>query len=212
VTALLAIWVIVLAGFKARDLYRTRVSTYKSNETGRNIPDWKRLVVGRIPDLGSSSASFPIIEFSDYQCPYCGMADPVLVNFVSHHHGDVVVYRYDMPLQNIHPHAYVASIAANCAELQGIREPYQSLLFQHQKEFASLDWTALARQSGVSDIPAFARCLHDETPREYIQKELETSRSLNITSTPSFIINGKLTEGISEDRLEALYRDAHRNL
>jgi protein-disulfide isomerase len=208
ITLMLIIWVLGLAASKGHDYLLDRASAKAAKAIDSSIDaSWQKLTLERVPVLGVPSASFKIVEFSDYQCPFCRIADAVLAKFVARHPNDAVVYRYDMPLQQIHRYAYTASVAANCAELQGIREPYQSLLFQHQREFATIDWTALAKQGGITNADSFAQCIRDETPGDHIRKDIARAESMGITGTPSFLVNGKLlTEGFSDERLESLYQ------
>ena len=209
ITVSLGIWVLALAGFKGRQYLLDRASA-KTNDAGISA-NWQKLILGLVPVLGTPTARFKIVEFSDYQCPFCALADIQLAKFVGRHPGEVAVYRHDMPLQNIHLYAYAAALAANCAELQGLREPYQSLLFQHQKEFASLDWIALARRAGIKNGSSFEQCVRDSTPSGHIRKDIEMGKSMGIESTPSFLINGtSLSGGFSADRLESLYEETHR--
>lgn len=205
ITLFLALWILVLAVSKGLELRRDRATAKGGTRT---ISNWQHLITGRVPVMGASTSSIKIIEFSDYQCPFCGIADPVLARFVAQHPNEVVVYRYDMPLQEIHRYAYEASLAANCAELQDVREPYQSLLFHHQKEFNTIDWTALAKESGVADTNSFAQCVRDVTPRNRIDEDIKAGKSLGIAQTPTLIVNGVLFAGeLSMDSLESLYAD-----
>ncbi len=207
-TAILAILGGTLIVSNARELLVEHVGS-RVNGT-RTIASWRSDIVGRIPVMGDPTARMTIIEFSDYQCPYCAVADPVLVEFVARHPSDVVVYRYDMPLTEIHQYAFAASIAANCAEAQGVGEPYQSVLFLHQNEFSTLDWTEVAKQSGVKDSEAFTRCVKGDKSRGHILKDVEIGKSLGISGTPSLIINGSLhTNGVSEEMLESLWADMY---
>jgi protein-disulfide isomerase len=177
----------------------------------RTLTDWQTLTTERNPIIGRQTAKMTIMEFVDYQCPYCARVDPIIVDFATRHSSDVAVYRYNLPLQQIHPHAYQAAIAANCAEVQGVREPYQSALFLHQKEFATIDWTVLAKQNGVQDTEGFSRCVKEEKPRDHILKDIKTAESLGIEGTPSFIINGTLyTSGLNEEMLESHYKEMDR--
>jgi protein-disulfide isomerase len=196
--------VIAIAASKSHELLLAHTSA-KANEAG-----WRSLIAGGVPVFGTPAAGFKIVEFSDYQCPFCALADADLSKFVAHHPGDVAVYRRDMPLK-IHLYAFTASIAADCAELQGVREPYQSLLFQHQKEFATLDWTALAKQAGITNDRSFAQCVEAKTPSDQIRKDVKIGESMGVNSTPSFLVNGtSLSGGFSPEKLEALYQDTRR--
>lgn len=205
-TIILVIWVIAIAASKGHDFLLERASAAVNEAT------WQRLVTGRVPVMGTSGASFRIVEFSDYQCPFCALADTALAKFVARHPEDVVVYRYDMPLTHIHRYAYAASIAANCAEMQGVRERYQSLLFLNQKKFSTIDWTELAKQGAIPNSDSFAHCVREQVPKDQILKEMKLSDSLEITATPSFFINGtRLAQGLSSDKLESLYEDMHKD-
>lgn len=208
ISIVLIIWVFLIIANNIQRLVHSEATNEKTTVSA-NIQE--SLIVGHAPILGSSTASIKIIEFSDFQCPYCRLADPVLVKFIARHPGDAVVFRIDLPLVQVHHYAYAASVAAKCAEMQGIREPYQSLLFQHQKEFATLNWVALAKQGGVEDTRAFEQCIIEEKPRDRILKDIKAAESLGIDGTPSFIINGKLyTDGLTEEMLESLYKEMDR--
>jgi len=206
-TVVLALWVFILIAVRARDLLLWRAS-YKSIHM-RPVPNWQNLLDGRSPVLGVSSASFKIIEFSDYQCPFCASADSMLSRFVGNHPKEVVVFRYDMPLSQIHHFAFAAARAATCADYQGVREPYQALLFQNQRSFAVLDWTQLAKQSGVQDANAFDRCIRSDLAMTHIHSDVKKAESIGLTGTPSFVINGQvLTEAPNVDVLESLYQQS----
>jgi len=206
VTSILVLGVAAVAARKGYDLIRVPRGAPETH-----VVKWRELIIGRAPLLGSQPANFTIIEFSDYQCPYCAAVDPVLAGFVAHHPGDSALYRFDMPLRAIHRHAYAAAMAANCAEVQGVRVPYQSLLFQHQKELATTDWVFLAKQGGVTNLDSFAHCIQDQTPRDHIESDLDKGKALGIKGTPTFIINGDLLSGgISNDRLEQMYGEVQR--
>ncbi len=205
VILVLFIWVSFTLARNIHEAWATKSAKWMANarisSMIKNLPD------GRSPVMGIPTAHYKIIEFSDYQCPFCGIARPVVAKFFAHHPMDVVVYHYEMPLTQIHHYAYVASIAANCAELQGVIEPYQSLLFQHQKEFATLNWAKLAEQAGIKNVDYFRKCVHDETPRKHIDKDIKIGESLGIEGTPTFIINGTLLSGaLTEEKLESLYQ------
>lgn len=204
-TVALVVWLCTMLGAKGRQLVQRSHGDMATE--ARITKHWQELVDGRAPVLGTPSARLKIVEFSDYQCPYCAAAEPVLTAFVASHSAETALYRFDFPLETIHRYSYPAAVAANCAELQGITVPYQSLLFEHRDEFASLNWTALAKQGGVGDADAFARCIQEDTPHNRIRKDMAQGKDqIGITATPTFIINRELITGVlSESKLEALY-------
>jgi len=215
VTIGLAVWLCTMLGLKGQQLLQ---NPDKAATEARIAKHWRELTSEHAPVLGASAAKLKIVEFSDYQCPYCAAAEPALTAFMARHRAEAALYRYDFPLETIHPYSYAAAVAADCADLQGITVPYQSLLFEHRNEFATINWTALARQAGIADADSFARCVRDDTPHSRIRKDIARGKEqLGVTATPTFIINGKLFTGrLSEIKLESLYTDMrhpeHRRL
>jgi len=200
----LFLWVLLPIGRKAYSYWTAkslaRATQVRISAVLHTLPD------SRTPVLGDSKARFKIVEFSDYQCPFCKAIDPVLATFAARHPGDVALYRYDTPLEQIHSYAYKAAVAAGCAEMQGIQSSFQSTLFQHQREFATIDWAALAKDAGVPNSQTFTQCVSAEGPRERIRKDIETGNLLGIEGTPSFVINGAMISGpLSDGRLNDLY-------
>ena len=80
ITVSLAVWVIALAASKVHDLLVEHAS-------------WTKLIAQRVPVMGTAAGTFKVVEFSDYQCPFCAMADADLAKFVARHPNDVAVYR-----------------------------------------------------------------------------------------------------------------------
>ncbi len=212
ITVLLVLLLARYIAEKCRDLVVEKSNT--GGVAARVQASWNTLTTRRDPVFGDHRASFKIVEFMDYQCPFCAIVDPVLNEFVANHAGDVALYRYDMPLTDIHRYAYKASIAAACAQLQGVGAKYHSLLFQHQKELPSLDWSSLARQSGVINVDLFTSCVKAEAPKEQINRDIWQGMLLGINATPTVIIDGEIVSNrFSGDALERLYkRRKNRNV
>lgn len=190
-----------------RDLLRN-----KTVEKPKQIKNWTDLTIGRSPSSGRSPAKVSIIEFSDYQCPYCAILEPRLQKLLKDHVDQVAFYRYDLPNQKIHPYARAASIAARCSELQGNTEDYQKLLFQRQFSFDKLDFVVLAKEAGISDLRVFTDCLSSSRTHQLIDRDIAVARNLSIDSTPTLVLNGLIVQGaVSLDELERIYRKAaHR--
>jgi protein-disulfide isomerase len=208
-TTLLLIWASCLLITKHEALPQPAAPEEKQSIA----PDqWEQLAAHRAPVLGDRQAPFRIVEFSDYQCPFCRAAEPILNTFVATHPTGVAVYRYDMPLTSIHRHAYSAAVAANCADRQGVGEPYQSRLFEHQQEFEKIDWSLLAKQVGVNDIRSFEDCIRTVLPTNHIQADLDLGKSLGLSRTPTIFVNGELlSNSISANTLSALYDKAEKD-
>jgi protein-disulfide isomerase len=139
--------------------------------------------------LGPDPAPVTIVEFSDFQCPYCQQSVQVLKE-LRHLYGDKIrlVYR-DYPGPN-HPYARQAAEAAQCAGEQGKFWEYHDLLFDRQSSGTGWDFVALAREAGLQQS-AFEICLSSGRFREEITKDLQDGLKLGITSTPTFFVNGR---------------------
>ena len=143
--------------------------------------------------LGSDRAPITIVEFSDFQCPYCQQSVKML-KALRQLYGERIriVYR-DYPGPN-HPYALRAAEAARCAGEQDRFWEYHDLLFARQSSGKGWDFLALAKELGLQQ-PAFAGCLSSGRFREQITKDLQDGLQLGITSTPTFFINGRPVVG-----------------
>jgi protein-disulfide isomerase len=141
------------------------------------------------PYLGPESALVTIVEFSDFQCPYCQQSVSVLKE-LRRLYGEKIrlVYR-DYPGPN-HPYAPQAAEAAQCAGEQGKFWEYHDLLFDRQSSGKGWDFVALAKEVGLQQ-ETFDTCLESGRFREEITKDLQDGLKLGVTSTPTFFINGR---------------------
>lgn len=143
------------------------------------------------PALGPVDAPVVIIEFSDYQCPYCKRWHDEVFGRLLSEYGDVVRFVYrDFPLGSIHPFAAGAAEAANCAGEQDAYWEYHNALFS---DTYGMDRDALlqyANDLGL-DAAAFRECLDSRRYRDEVQADYEAALQLGINSTPTFFINGR---------------------
>lgn len=141
------------------------------------------------PSVGPADAPVTIVEFSDFQCPYCQRSTDTMKE-LRRLYGDKirVVYR-DYPGPN-HPHAAPAAEAAQCAGDQGKFWEFHDLLFARQTRETGWNFEALARELGIH-ANEFSSCLSTGRYREEVRKDLQDGLALGITSTPTFFINGR---------------------
>ena len=146
------------------------------------------------PSIGPVDAPITIVEFSDFQCPYCQKSVAVLKD-LRRLYGEKIrmVYR-DYPGPN-HPHASQAAEAAQCAGEQGRYWEYHDILFDRQSPGKGWDFPALAMELGLQP-DSFAACLNAGRYREEVAKDLQDGFTLGITSTPTFFINGRPLVGV----------------
>lgn len=137
---------------------------------------------------GNPQAPVMIVEFSDYQCPYCHQAEPTVEAMLAKY-GDKVSLSYrDFPLRAIHDHAEIAAEASRCALEQGKFWDYHDQLFKA----TNLDKEALVgyAKDAKLDEKQFDACLTSEKYKAQIDKDLDEGRKAGVTGTPAFFING----------------------
>ncbi|MGB8213513.1 MAG: DsbA family protein [Anaerolineales bacterium] len=146
------------------------------------------------PSIGPSNAPVTIVEFSDYQCPYCQawfqqVYQPLLASYPNKIR---FVYR-DLPLP-MHPEAVPAAEAADCAGEQGAYWKYHDALFNQQYGLNRAAYEHYAADLGL-DAKAFSACLDSNRYLSKIQANASDAASVGLNSTPSFVINGRVLIG-----------------
>jgi len=141
------------------------------------------------PFLGPADAPVTIIEFGDYQCPFCGLFyDETLPQIQATYAGQVrFVYR-DFPLTSIHLNAQKAAEASECADDQGRFWEYHALLWANQQALDVADLKAYAGELGL-DTAAFDDCLDSGENAQEVQKDSSDAVGYGVTGTPWFFIN-----------------------
>jgi protein-disulfide isomerase len=149
--------------------------------------------LGSTPAKGNPKAPVTIIEFSDYQCPFCKRAESV-VDEVMKTYGEKVrlVFR-DYPLP-MHPLARPAAEAANCANAQGKFWEYHAKLFQNQSALGDDKLKEYAKDLGL-DQAKFEQCLAAKPYKAAIDKDVEDGSKVGVNGTPAFFINGRMLSG-----------------
>jgi len=151
-------------------------------------------VAGDDPARGPADAPVTIVEFSDFQCPYCARAEATLKKLDQAYAGRIrLVYR-DFPLVEIHPRAARAAEAAACASDQGQFWPMHDAIFSHQDKLEDVDLQKSAAGLGL-DAAKFDECLASGRHRPEWQKDAAAGESYGVASTPAFFINGRLLVG-----------------
>jgi Na+:H+ antiporter, NhaA family len=144
---------------------------------------------------GRADAPVTLVEYADFQCPYCGDAYPV-VHELLERFGDQLrfVFRH-MPLADLHPRAQVAAEAAEAAGAQGRFWEMHDHLFEHQLELADEDLLDHAEAIGVADRERFAAELSDGVHARRVESDLQSGARSGVPSTPRFFINGLIHLG-----------------
>jgi protein-disulfide isomerase len=145
------------------------------------------------PTKGPATAPVTLVEFSDYQCPFCKRADPTVQEILKTY-GDKVRFAYrDYPL-SFHQRAMPASIAAHCAKDQNKYWEMHQNLMTEQGDLSDDDLKKRAGAVGL-DAAAFGECYSTERHKTLIQAAFDDGVALGVTGTPSFFINGRMLVG-----------------
>ncbi len=141
------------------------------------------------PTLGPKNAPVTVIEFGDFQCPFCKRSEDA-VKAIHEKYGDRIRLVFmDFPL-SFHPHAMPAANAARCANAQGKFWQYHDALFADQSKLEPADLKATAKKLGL-DTAKFDACFDKNQYGDAIEKDLEEGHKLNVTGTPTFFIDGR---------------------
>ena len=146
------------------------------------------------PSTGPADAKVTVVEFSDFQCPFCGRFFPTLKQ-VQQNYGDKarIVYR-QYPLTNLHPNAFKAAEASLCANDQGKFWEMHDAMFQDQGRLAVKELKASAGRLGLNQ-KKFDTCLDTGRHTEQVQNDMAEGSRLGVTGTPALFINGVPMEG-----------------
>lgn len=163
------------------------------------MPRADQVSVGTLPVSGPADAPITIVEFSDYECPFCAAVEPVVQELLKRYPTQIRLAYRDMPLANIHPNAATAAHAARCAADQGQFWPYHDRLLAGGPDARRTQVApeALAEHARALklDLAAFDQCMASSRHLPAIQADLQEAKRLGLTGTPAFFINGRKVNG-----------------
>jgi protein-disulfide isomerase len=142
------------------------------------------------PTLGPADAPVTLVEFSDYECPFCiRWYQQVYLRLMKEYEGKIrFVYR-DFPLTSIHPDAAPAALAANCAGEQQAYYRYHDALFSDKYNLGQEAYIQYAADLELN-IDAFKTCLNENRYASEVESDMRYGYTIGVTSTPTFYING----------------------
>ncbi|MET0623844.1 MAG: thioredoxin domain-containing protein [Pyrinomonadaceae bacterium] len=155
-----------------------------------------RVQVGYDPSRlrGDAAAPVIIVEFSDFQCPYCRTVEPTLKTLLGKYAGRVSLAYRDYPLREIHPQAQQAAEAARCAGEQDKFWEYHDLLYADGAKLDAGSLTGYARGLGL-DAQRFTSCLASGKFKQAVEEDLQAGSEAGVNGTPAFFINGIFLSG-----------------
>jgi protein-disulfide isomerase len=146
------------------------------------------------PALGPATAPVTLVEFSDFQCPFCQRVEPTLKRLKQTYGDKIRIVWKDFPLTQIHPQAFKAGEAGHCAGDQGKYWEYHDRLFANQQALQPADLKKHASDLGL-DAAAFGSCLDSSKYGERVRDGVSLGTSLGVNSTPTIFINGRRLSG-----------------
>jgi len=168
--------------------------------------DLAQLAASPTATLGTKGAPLTIVEFLDFDCPFCQASFGPVHEMVQKYHDKVYLIIRNFPLTDIHPRALAAALAARCAAEQGKFWPYHDQLYINQDHHEDTDLAQYARNVGL-DGTRFDQCYQSQKYQPQIQRDVQDGLQAGIQGTPTFFFNGiKIQGGLTSDTLEFLIK------
>jgi protein-disulfide isomerase len=143
---------------------------------------------------GPLDAKLTVVEYGDYQCPYCGQAYPIVEKLLTEFADSMRLVFRNLPLAEVHPHAEAAAEVAEAVGLQGKFWEMHDTLFEHQRDLSD---AALLRYIAAvgADVDEATKEIADGGPRQRVEADFESAIRSGANGTPTFFINGVRYDG-----------------
>lgn len=163
---------------------------------GKVLDDAVDIPIGGAPSTGPANAAITVVEFSDFQCPYCAQAVPEIENLQKLYPQQMRLVFKQYPLDN-HPNAAIAAAAALAAQKQGKFWQMHDALFANRNNLSRTNLIALAQQTGL-DVKRFEQDMDSDAIREWIVRDTQDGDRAGVEGTPTIFINGQKFNGAIE--------------
>ncbi len=159
---------------------------------------------------GEPHAPVTLVEYGDFECPYCGQAEPVIRELLGSFGGELRYVWRHLPLNDVHGSAQLAAEAAEAAAAQGAFWEYYDALLGHQRELNAQDLRRYAQELGL-DVERFWEGLRGHEHAARVAEDVASADESGVSGTPSFFINGRRYQGAYDvQTLTEVVRAAHR--
>ena len=148
---------------------------------------------GTHPGKGPENAPITIVEFSDFQCPYCKKGSDTMKDVAKKYGSKVQYFFRDFPL-SFHERGKPAANAARCASEQGKFWQFHDKLFDDQKKLADEDFIALGKSLGL-DMSKFEPCVKENKMMGEVEKDMQAGENAGVSGTPAYFVNGIFMSG-----------------
>ena len=146
------------------------------------------------PFKGPAAAPVTVVKFEDFHCPFWKEAQRTLAQLLERYPDRVRLVHKDYPIDELHPSARAAHLAARCATEQGKFWPYHDALYANAPKTAPEELRGYAKTAGL-DVASFDQCLSAGRYAAPVQKDIDEAKQTGVSGTPAFFINGRLLVG-----------------
>ena len=171
----------------------------RARQVARTAEDILDLVADVDPEYdhirGPEDALVTLVEYGDFECPYCGQAESSIRELLASHGDDVRYVWRHLPLNDVHPSAQLAAEASEAAAAQGKFWEMHDILLAHQGELTPRDLTRYAQQLGL-DVDRFRDELHRREYAQRVSEDVASADESGVSGTPTFFINGRRHYGV----------------
>ena len=156
---------------------------------------------------GPEEAPVTLVEYGDFECPYCGRAEPIVRQLLAEF-GDIRYVWRHLPLPDVHPHAQLAAEASEAAAAQGAFWEMHDLLLARQDALRTADLLDYAGELGL-DVERFQEELREHAGRARVEEDVDSADLSGVSGTPTFFVNGRRHYGAYDiEALQAAVRIA----
>lgn len=167
--------------------------------------NWRELLRNGVR-MGPSDARVQVIEFADFECPFCQKMHSTLIQLRQLFPSDVAVTFIHYPLPQ-HRFAELSARAAECAARQGQFETMHNALFDNQQALGIKPWAEIANEAGIHSNADFEDCMKDSSPIQRVVDGKRLANELNVLGTPTLIVNGwQLNVPPTLEKLESMIK------
>jgi protein-disulfide isomerase len=148
------------------------------------------------PSWGPANAKVTVVEFADFECPYCRQWYASVYDRLYQTYGDKVRFVYrDYPLTSLHANAMPAAVAADCAGAQGRYWDYFRLLYGDPRGLGNSQYLQYAQETGLN-VSQFSSCISSNKYDNEIQLDIQDGERLGVNGVPAFFVNAQLISGM----------------
>lgn len=191
--------ILIIQGYREiqRGEYDFSDSFTQDTSTNSSGIDQADVVTSDDPSLGPEDAKVTIVEFGDFQCPFCRESFPIVREVLSSYEGQVRYIWRDFPASSVHPQAVLAAVAGECVAEQDESKfwAFHDQLFINQNDLSQEALTRYAQGIGV-DVNDFTECIIEEKYSMEVTLDYNDGIEAGVTGTPTFFINGRRIPGV----------------